>query len=136
MFVVQLLCTDQVEKNFVSKCLKCLELSARDVDTFAIVNSKAEPARSVSCSWQGITSERNKELTVSQCVASVIRAIKFTLHSVSCSDKTATSCLSQDEPEQVVDVRIWNCGVCLYLLSAELIAVLNVVSNNCLYGVH
>lgn len=74
MFVVQL-CTDQVEKNFVSKCLKCLELSARDVDTFAIVNSKADPTRSVFCSWQGITSDRNKELTVSQCVVGVIREL-------------------------------------------------------------
>ena len=49
---------------------------------------------------------------------------------MSYSNKTATSCLSQDEPEQVIDVRIWNCGVHTSISlpgECRLMAVLNIV---------
>lgn len=58
--------TDQAERNFVSKCLRCLGLSARDMNCFAIVNSMAGHVESISPTWQHITSERSMEFTVSQ----------------------------------------------------------------------
>ena len=59
--------TDEMERNFVSKCLKSLELSAASKNTFAIVNYKGNHTDGIFPSWQRRTSEKGMEFTVSDC---------------------------------------------------------------------
>lgn len=64
---------DEAERNFVSKCLKSLELSAPGKNTFAIVDCKANHAEGIYPSWQRKTSENGIAFTVS--------AVSFKLNS-------------------------------------------------------
>lgn len=70
---------DEAERNFVSKCLKSLELSgAPGKNTFAIVDYKAEHADGIYPSWQRKMRENGMEFTVS--------AVSFKLNSGVCSN--------------------------------------------------